>query len=152
MSSLSTDLGVLDHQSLLNLGLTFNLDKLRLDQLQEAIRSNQVSFPSQVPVFIKHAAGKQQCHIVTLYFVMGWSCDRIAKRYNVTRQHIWQMVSEWRRLAVALGYLQVIPPPESLLPLHSIASFAAVPSAAAFAPRPVFRTPVRAEAEAMALA
>lgn len=155
MSSLSTDLGVRDHQSLLNLGLTFNLDKLRLDQLQEAIRSNQVSFPSQVPVFIKHAEGQQQCHIVTLYFVMGWSCDRIAKRYSVTRQHIWQMVSEWRRLAVALGYLQVIPPPETLLPLHSIRASAAGPSAAGpsaapFARRPVFQTPVRAEALALA--
>jgi hypothetical protein len=97
--------------------LSLNLNKLRLDQLQEAIRANLVTFPSQVPVFIKHAAGKQQCHIVMLYFVRGWSCDRIAKRYAVTRQHIWQIVSEWRRHAVALGYLQVIPPPEILRPL-----------------------------------
>jgi hypothetical protein len=95
-----------------------NLNQLRLDQLQEAIRSNQVSFPSQVPVFIKHAEGRQQCHVVLLYFVLGWSCDRIAKRYRFTRQHIWQIVSEWRRHAVALGYLQVIPPPEVLMPVR----------------------------------
>ena len=94
--------------------LAVSLSKIRLDQLQEAIRSNKVSFPSQVPVFIKHAAGNQQCHVVILYFVRGWSCERIAKRYNVTRQHVWQMVSEWRRHAVALGYLQAIPPPEAL--------------------------------------
>jgi hypothetical protein len=97
--------------------LGMNLDKLRLDQLQEAVRMNLVTFPSQVPVFIKHSPGKQQCHVVLLYFVRGWSCERIAKRYGVTRQHIWQIVSEWRRHAVALGYLQVIPPPEVLRPL-----------------------------------
>jgi len=98
--------------------LKLNLNKLRLDQLQEAIRANQVSFPSQIPVFVKHASGKLQCHVVLLYFVLGWSCDKIAKRYSCTRQHIWQIVSEWRRHAVALGYLQVIPPPEVLRPLR----------------------------------
>ena len=107
-----TDLGVY---------LNLNLNQLRLDQLQEAIRANQVSFPSQVPVFIKHAEGKLQCHVVQLYFVLGWSCDRIAKRYHFTRQHIWQIVSEWRRHAVALGYMQVIPPPEVLRPLRPAA-------------------------------
>lgn len=105
-----------DQTSAASLGL--NLNKLRLDQIQEAIRANQVTFPSQVPVFIKHSQGKQQCHIVLLYFVRGWSCDRIAQRYEVTRQHIWQIVSEWRRHAVSLGYLQVIPPPEALTPLR----------------------------------
>jgi hypothetical protein len=119
-----------------------NLNRLRLDQLQEAIRANRVTFPSQVPVFIKHAAGKRQCHMVMLYFVRGWSCDRIAKRYAVTRQHIWQIVSEWRRHAVALGYLQVIPPPEVLTPLM-------FPSRQAF--QPVHAEPVHAEA-ALALA
>ncbi len=122
--------GILGH---LSLGL--NLNKLRLDQLQEAIRANLVTFPSQVPVFIKHAPGQQQCHMVLLYFVRGWSCDRIAKRYGVTRQHIWQIVSEWRRHAVALGYLQVIPPQEVLSPLISVT------------PRVAFQ-PVEVEAEA----
>lgn len=93
-----------------------NLKKLRLDQLQEAIRANQVSFPSQVPVFIKHSHGAQQCHMVLLYFVRGWSCEQIARRYKVTRQHIWQIVSEWRRHAVALGYIQAIPPAEGMAP------------------------------------
>jgi len=99
--------------------LNLNLNQLKLDQLQEAIRTNQVSFPSQVPVFIKHADGKLQCRVVLLYFVLGWSCDKIAKRYGFTRQHIWQTVSEWRRHAVALGYVQAIPPPEVLMPLRS---------------------------------
>ena len=47
--------------------LNLNLNQLRLDQLQEAIRDNRVGFfPSQVPVFIKHAHGKLQCHAVLL--------------------------------------------------------------------------------------
>src|SRR5580658_5011922 len=108
-----------------------NLNQLRLDQLQEAIRANQVSFPSQVPVFIKHAEGKLQCHVVLLYFVRSWSCEKIAKRYGFTRQHIWQIVSEWRRHAVALGYLQVIPPPEVLNPVRAAATAIPVPALAA---------------------
>jgi Homeodomain-like domain len=88
-----------------------NLTKLRLDRLQKAVRSNKVSFPSQVPALIKHSSAKPQNHIILLFFVQGWSCNRIAKRYNITRQHVWHIVSEWRRHAVALGYLQIIPPP-----------------------------------------
>jgi hypothetical protein len=105
-------------QTVFGVYLNLNLNQVRLDQLQEAIRANQVSFPSQIPVFIKHAEGKLQCHVVLLYFVLGWSCDRIAKRYRVTRQHIWQMVSEWRRHAVALGYIQAIPPLEAMRPMR----------------------------------
>ncbi len=99
--------------------LELSLDKLRLDQLQNAIRANRISFPSQVPVFIKHADSKLQCHVVLLYFVRGWSCDRIAKRYGFCRQFVWSIVSEWRRHAAAVGYLQVIPPPEVLSALSS---------------------------------
>jgi hypothetical protein len=101
--------------------LTLNLNQLRLDQLQDAIRANQVSFPSQIPAFVNHGAGTRQCHVVLLYFVRGWSCEKIARRYDCTRQHIWQLVSEWRRRAVALGYLQVIPPVEVLAPLKPAA-------------------------------
>ena len=123
------------------LNLAVSLSKIRLDQLQEAIRCNQVSFPSQVPVFIKHAVGTQQCHVVILYFVRGWSCDRIAKRYNVTRQHIWQMVSEWRRHAVALGYLQAIPPPESLRSLELVEKRTPAPAGRKVVPLPLHAEP-----------
>jgi len=123
------------------LNLAVSLSKIRLDQLQEAIRCNQVSFPSQVPVFIKHAAGTQQCHVVILYFVRGWSCDRIAKRYNVTRQHIWQMVSEWRRHAVALGYLQAIPPQESLRSLELVEKRTPAPAGRKAVPLPLHAEP-----------
>jgi hypothetical protein len=98
--------------------LNLNIERVRLDQLQEAVRANQVSFPSQVPVFVRQGHGQLQCHVVLLYFVMGWSCDKIAKRCRFTRQHIWQILNEWRRHAVALGYLQVIPPLEVMSPLR----------------------------------
>ena len=129
--------------------LNLNLDQLKLDQLQAAIRANQVTFPSQVPVFIKHSDGKLQCHVVLLYFVLGWSCDKIAKRYAFTRQHIWQMVSEWRRHAVALGYIQVIPPPEVLRPLRLTGVAIPVP---VIAPLVQVRVPAQAAHEIPVLA
>jgi hypothetical protein len=128
--------------------LNLNLNQLRLDQLQEAIRDNRVSFPSQVPVFIKHAHGKLQCHAVLLYFVLGWGCDKIAKRYGFTRQHIWHLVNAWRRHAVELGYLQVIPPPEVLMPLLLTGAAIPVP---VIAPREA-RIPVQSEQEIPVLA
>jgi hypothetical protein len=90
------------------------LDSVRLDLLQSAIRANEVSFPSQVPVFVRHAPPALQCRVVQLYFIHGWSCGKIAKRYGFVRNYIWGVVNEWRRHAVSLGYIQVIPPMPSL--------------------------------------
>ncbi|MBV8845547.1 MAG: helix-turn-helix domain-containing protein [Bryobacterales bacterium] len=92
------------------------LSTMRLDLLQSAIRNNQVSFPSQVPVFVKHAPPDMQCRFVLLYFVKGWSCQDIAKRYGFARNYIWQVVNEWRRHAVSLGFIQEIPPMPSFMP------------------------------------
>jgi Homeodomain-like domain len=128
--------------------LNLNLDQLKLDQLQAAIRANQVSFPSQVPVFVKHGGEKLQGRVVVLYFVMGWSCSKIAKRYDVTRQHIWQAVNEWRRHAIALGYVQAIPPPEVLMPVRMARAAVPLP---VMAPRRV-RIPVQAPQEVPVLA
>jgi hypothetical protein len=86
------------------------LDSVRLDLLQDAVRANEVSFPSQVPVFVRHAPPDLQCRVVQLYFIHGWSCGKIAKRYGYVRNYIWGVVNEWRRHAVSLGYIQVIPP------------------------------------------
>jgi hypothetical protein len=86
------------------------LDSIRLDVLQGAVRANQVSFPSQVPVFVRHAPPGLQCRVVQLYFIHGWSCGKIAKRYGYVRNYIWGVVNEWKRHAVSLGYIQVIPP------------------------------------------
>jgi hypothetical protein len=92
------------------------LSAVRLDLLQSAVRNNEVSFPAQVPVFVKHATPQLQCHVVQLYFVSGWSCQDIARRYGFARNYIWQIVNEWRRHAVALGYIQEIPPMPAFVP------------------------------------
>lgn len=94
-----------------------DLSTMRLTNLRLAIQANRVSFPSQVPLFVKHASPTLQRYVIQLYFLRSWSCARIAKRYGSTRFYIWQIINEWKRHAVALGYLQVIPPEEVLLVL-----------------------------------
>jgi hypothetical protein len=88
------------------------LSTMRLTALRTAIQANQVSFPSQVPVFVKHATPKLQRYVVQLYFLQSWSCAKIAKRYGATRFYVWQIINEWKRHAVSMGYLQAIPPLE----------------------------------------
>ena len=92
------------------------LSTMRLDLLQSAVRNNRVSFPAQVPVFVKHAPPEMQSRFVLLYFVSGWSCQDIAKRYGFARNYVWQVVNEWRRHAVSLGFIQEIPPMPALVP------------------------------------
>lgn len=85
------------------------LETLRADQLRLAIRSNLVTFPSQIPVFERHDRPDLQRRIVQLYFVFGWSCTTIAARYGMVRQRIGQVLNTWKRRAIETGYLQVIP-------------------------------------------
>jgi hypothetical protein len=92
------------------------LHSLRSDQLRVAIRSNLVTFPSQVPVFERHDRPDLQRRIVQLYFLLGWSCETIAARFGLLRQRIGQVLNTWKRRAVEMGYIQVIPPPASIHP------------------------------------
>jgi hypothetical protein len=89
-----------------------DIGTMRLTSLRKAIQANEASFPSQVPVFVKHAPATLQRHVIQLYFLRNWSCPRIAKRYGATRFYIWQIINEWKRHAVSLGYVQSIPPIE----------------------------------------
>jgi hypothetical protein len=93
--------------------------RIRLPALRKAIRDNRVSFPSQVPVFVRNAPPELQCYSVQLYFLCGWSCGMIAKRYDCSRYYIWRILSEWKRHAAAVGYLQAIPPARALSDLKS---------------------------------
>jgi hypothetical protein len=77
--------------------------------LRLALRKNQVSFPSQIPVFERQSRCDIQWRAVQLYFVRGWSIDKLGKRYNLTSQRIMQILKMWRMRAVALGYVQEIP-------------------------------------------
>jgi len=76
--------------------------------LRRAIRSNVVSFPSQVPVFLKQNPAGMQWRAVMLYFVLGWSSPRIAARFQVPTHRIWQILEDWSVRAFALGYLQIL--------------------------------------------
>jgi hypothetical protein len=90
------------------------LKSLRIDQLREALRMNSVSFPSQVPVFNRDDRPDLQRKFAQLYFVLGWSCGRIAVRYGIVRQRVGQILNAWTRRAVEMEYIQIIPPPEVL--------------------------------------
>jgi two-component system KDP operon response regulator KdpE len=86
------------------------LDGLRIDGLREAIRSNRVSFPSQIPTFERHDRPDLQRKLVQLYFVLGWNCETIASRYGLIHQRVRQILTTWKRRALAMGYIQYIPP------------------------------------------
>lgn len=76
--------------------------------LRRAIRGNIVSFPSQVPALLKQPAADTQWRVVLLFFIRGWSSAEIARRFDVPRHRISEMLNDWSIRALALGYLQVI--------------------------------------------
>jgi transposase len=88
---------------------------MRVDKLREAIRGNQVSFPSQIPTFSKHTRPDLQRKLVQLYFVCGWSGPKIRKRYGLGAQRFQQILSTWKNRAIELGYIQVIPPDQMVM-------------------------------------
>ena len=90
------------------------VENLRIDRLRAAIRDNRVSFPSQVPVFSKHDRPDLQRKIVQLYFVLGWSCNDIARRHGLVGQRVRQILNHWKQRAAQTGYVQQIPPKECL--------------------------------------
>jgi hypothetical protein len=90
------------------------LDTLRIDQLRGAVRGNHVSFPSPVPTFERHDRPDLQWKLVQLYFVLGWSCESIARRYGLIHQRVRQILNTWKRRAVEMGYIQYIPPAQVL--------------------------------------
>jgi hypothetical protein len=87
---------------------------LRLDELRIAIRSNQVTFPSQVPTFPKRDRADLQWRLVQLYFVLGWNCESIGAKYGLRHRRVRQILSVWKRRAIALGYIQSIPTEQQL--------------------------------------
>jgi hypothetical protein len=89
-----------------------NLAEMPIDELREAIRKNQVTFPAQVPTFPKHDRYDVQRQLVQLYFVLGWSGPKIGVRYGLRRLRVQQILNTWKRRAVELGYVQAVPPAE----------------------------------------
>jgi hypothetical protein len=68
-----------------------------------------VSFPAQIPTFARHDRPDVQRKAVQLYFVLGWSTDKIAPRYGMSRTRVQQILNTWMNRAVELGYIQSIP-------------------------------------------
>jgi hypothetical protein len=97
----------------------WRINLLSLPRLRAAIRSNRVSFPSQVPTFAKHDRPDLQRKVVQLYFVLGWSCSDIGARYGLIRQRVQQILSTWKRRATEMGYVQHIPLSEELGPVFT---------------------------------
>lgn len=89
----------------------------RLNRLRDQIRSNRMSFPAQAPILTgRHYRADIQWRVVELYFIHGWASARIAARYNVGEKRIHQLLREWTRRAIDLGYLQEIPSADELWP------------------------------------
>jgi len=82
----------------------------RLDSLRKAIQANRIAFPAQVPIFACQHRVDIQWRVAELYFVCGWTCDRLGERYQVTGRRIQQLLQRWVNRAKTLGYLQEIPP------------------------------------------
>jgi len=78
--------------------------------LRRAVRRNIVSFPSQIPVFLKRPPADVQWRIVLLYFVRGWTSARIGERFDVSKHQVRKILEAWSVRALALGYIQVIDP------------------------------------------
>jgi hypothetical protein len=87
-----------------------NIAQMRISALRSAIQTNQVSFPAQTPRFSQSRADIEW-RLVQLYFVRGWNCIQLARRYNLTRQRIEQLLAGWVDCASKLGFLQEIPAP-----------------------------------------
>ena len=85
--------------------------------MRMAVRRNLVSFPAQIPAFVKQPAGITQQRVVQLYFVRSWSVRNICHRYGIGKKLIQNLLSDWRVRAVAAGLIQEIDP-EALDRLH----------------------------------
>ena len=73
------------------------------------MRNRSLSFPSQIPAFAREHRRDLQWRVVALYFVRGWSCDELGRRYALTPRRIRQLIRGWVTRAETLGYLQRIP-------------------------------------------
>jgi len=92
-----------------------NLSEMPIDELREAIRKNQVSFPAQIPTFPKHDRPDVQRQLVQLYFLLGWSGPKIGVRYGLRRLRVQQILNAWKKRAVELGYIQCVPAADVLM-------------------------------------
>jgi hypothetical protein len=82
----------------------------RLAHLRVAIRKSRVTFPAQAPIFRSQYRADVQWRLAVLYFVHGWSCQKLSGRYGVSSGRVRQAIRHWADRAAQLGYLQRIAP------------------------------------------
>jgi hypothetical protein len=85
-----------------------NISLIGNSALRIAIQRNLVSFPSQLPAFMKRPGDDTQQRIAHLYFARGWPIRNICARYGLTKAMVQRLVSEWRMRAVSAGFIQAI--------------------------------------------
>ena len=90
------------------------LEEIAISDLRDAVRANRVSFPSQVPTFLKHDRPGLQAKAAQLYFVLGWNYGDIGARYGLTPARVRQILNAWKRRAISTGYIQNIPTGETI--------------------------------------
>ena len=78
--------------------------------LREAIRNNSVSFPAQTPCFSSNGDNDLHWRIAQLYFVRGWSLERLCVRHHLSKQMIRNILGQWRVRAIAAGFVEEIQP------------------------------------------
>jgi hypothetical protein len=86
--------------------------------LRIAIQRNLVSFPSQIPTFMKRPGDDTQQRIAHLYFSRGWPVRNICARYGLSKAMVQRLVSEWRVRAVGSNYIQDIHPEDLEVLIH----------------------------------
>jgi hypothetical protein len=94
------------------IGGTMLSERWNLRSLRDAIRAHRMTFPAQIPSFLRQHKRDVQWRAVVLYFVRGWTLERIAERYGVTHKRIGQMVRQWAAQAMRHGYVARIPTEE----------------------------------------
>ena len=90
----------------------WNVGAWNVGRIRAAVRACLVSFPSQVPVFMHLHRPDIQWRIVLLYFILGWSAQSIAHRYGISTKRVSQLLRQWTRRALQLGYIARIPTEE----------------------------------------
>jgi hypothetical protein len=95
-----------------------NISLIGNSALRIAIQRNLVSFPSQIPAFMKRPGDDSQQRIAHLYFARGWPIRDLCSRYGLGKGVVQRLVSEWRIRAVAAGYIQDIHPEDLDLLIH----------------------------------
>jgi hypothetical protein len=95
-----------------------NISLIGNSALRIAIQRNLVSFPSQIPAFVKRPGDDTQQRIAHLYFSRGWQMRNICARYGLSKAMIQRLLSEWRIRAIGGGYIQDIHPEDLDVLIH----------------------------------